>query len=70
MKVQIIMRKLSEESMSRVLMTKKVKYTWRDILNKLEASDSFKLDYNTPPEILLKKVLNVIDTKCAIKSNV
>jgi hypothetical protein len=70
MKVQIIMRKLSEESMSRVQITKKVKYTWRDMLNKLEGSDSFKLDYKIPPEILFKKVMKIMDAKCPTKSNV
>ncbi len=70
MKVLHVMLKLSEESRSRVLLTKKVKYTWRDILNKLEASDNFKLDYSIPSEILLKKVMTNIDAKCPTKSNV
>ena len=70
MKVTNIMIKQSEESMSRVLLTKKIKYTWREILNKLESSDSFKLDYSIPSDILLKKIMTNIDVKCNIKSNV
>ena len=70
LKVLSIIKRLTNESQSRVQKTKKVKETWREILFKLESKDSFKLDYKFPEEILLKKVLVRSDVKCKIKSNV
>jgi hypothetical protein len=70
MKVASIMKRLSDESLSRVLKTKRIKYMWRDELNKLESKNDFKIDYSLDPEILLKEIFVILDSKCPIKSNV
>ncbi len=70
MKVASVMKRLSDESLSRVLKTKKIKYVWREELNKLESKNDFKIDYSIDPEILLKKIFVTLDSKCPIKSNV
>ena len=70
LKVISIIKKLTNESQSRVQKTKKVKLTWREMLFNLESKDTFKLDFSIPEEILLKKVLVRADVKCNIKSNV
>lgn len=63
------MKKLSDESQARVMMTKKVKHDWWDELNQLESKDIFKLNYAIPAEILLRKVMLTLDTKSKLKSN-
>ena len=70
MKVASVMKRLSDQSLSRVLKTKRIKYKWREELNKLESKNDFKFDYSLDPEILLKKVMLILDSKCPIKSNV
>ncbi len=69
-KVMSVIKKLSEEAMSRVLKTKKLKNTWRDELNKMSSKDVFNIDYALPIDVLLKKVLTNLDAKSPVKSNV
>ena len=69
-KVMSIIKKLSEDALSRVLKTKKLKNTWRDELNKMLSKDVFKIDYSLPIDVLLKKVLTNLDAKSPVKSNV
>ncbi len=69
-KVMSIIKKLSEDALSRVLKTKKLKNTWRDELNKMLSKDIFKIDYSLPIDVLLKKVLTNLDAKSPVKSNV
>jgi hypothetical protein len=61
---------MAEESMGRVLKTKKLKHDWRAELNKLESKDEFKLDYSKPEDVIIGKLLNTNDAKSDIKSNV
>ena len=69
-KVIHIMKKLADESLSRVLKTKKLKQIWREQLDKFESTDMFKIDYSLPAEVLIKKVFNNSESKSPIKSNV
>jgi hypothetical protein len=69
-KIASIMKKLSDESFGRVSKTKKIKYQWREELNKLESKEDFKINYSLPVDVLLKKVMYPLDAKCNIKSNV
>jgi hypothetical protein len=69
-KVNSIIKKLSDKSNARFLLTKKLKLEWRNELNKLESKDVFKINYALDSQILLKKVFTNLDAKSTIKSNV